>query len=48
MSNVSDYDQGCNESFQMAMKDYFEGKVDYDKAVENFTTSVKEKYPELN
>ncbi|MBQ9607326.1 MAG: carbohydrate ABC transporter substrate-binding protein [Lachnospiraceae bacterium] len=48
MSNISDYDQGCNESFQAAMKDYFEGKVDYDKAVSNFQTAVKEKYPELS
>ena len=48
MSNISDYDQGCNESFQTAMKDYFEGKVDYDKAVENFYTAVGEKYPELS
>ena len=48
MSKVSDYDQGCNESFQAAMKDYFEGKVDYDKAIANFQTSVKEKYPELS
>ncbi len=48
MSNISDYDQGCNESFQTAMKDYFEGKVDYDKAISNFQTSVKEKYPELS
>ena len=48
MSKISDYDQGCNESFQAAMKDYFEGKVDYDKAVQNFQTSVKEKYPELS
>lgn len=48
MSKISDYDQGCNESFQAAMKDYFEGKVDYDKAVANFQTAVKEKYPELS
>jgi hypothetical protein len=48
MSNISDYDQGCNESFQAAMKDYFEGKVDYDKAIANFQTAVKEKYPELS
>ncbi|MBO5552129.1 MAG: carbohydrate ABC transporter substrate-binding protein [Lachnospiraceae bacterium] len=48
MSKISDYDQGCNESFQAAMKDYFEGKVDYDKAIANFQTAVKEKYPELS
>ena len=48
MSNISDYDQGCNEEFQAAMKDYFEGSVDYDKAIENFYTAVETKYPELS
>ena len=48
LSNISEYDQGCNESFQAAMKDYFEGNVDsYDAALENFYKSVSEKYPEL-
>ena len=47
MSNVSDYDQGLNESFQGAMKDYFEGTVDKDTALENFYKSAMEKYPEL-
>ena len=49
LSNLSEYDQGCNESFQAAMKDYFEGNVDsYDEALENFYKSVSEKYPELS
>ena len=47
MSNLSDYDQGLNESFQSAMKDYFEGTVDKDKALENFYKSAIEKYPQL-
>lgn len=47
MSNISDYDQGLNESFQGAMKDYFEGTVDKDTALENFYKSALEKYPEL-
>lgn len=47
MSNASDYDQGLNESFQNAMKDYFEGTVDKKKALENFYKSAIEKYPEL-
>lgn len=47
MSNISDYDQGLNESFQAAMKDYFEGTVDKDTALENFYKSAIEKYPEL-
>ena len=48
LGNLSKYDQGCNESFQKAMKEYFEGRVEYDEAVENFKKMVKEKYPELN
>lgn len=47
MKNISDYDQGLNESFQTAMKDYFEGTVDKEKALENFYKSAIEKYPEL-
>ena len=47
MSNISKYDQGCNETFQAAMKDYFDGTVDYDTALENFYTNVITKYPAL-
>ena len=47
MSNAGAYDQGCNESFQGAFKDYFEGKVDKDTALDNFYKTVMEKYPEL-
>ena len=47
MSNISDYDQGLNESIQNAMHEYFEGTVDYDTALENFYMSATEKYPEL-
>ena len=47
MSNAGKYDQGCNESFQGAFKDYFEGTVDKDAALENFYKTVTEKYPEL-
>ena len=47
MSNISDYDQGLNESIQQAMHEYFEGEVDYNTALENFYTSAIEKYPEL-
>jgi len=47
-SNICEYDQGCNESFQAAMKDYFEGNYKtYDEALEAFYKSVSEKYPEL-
>ncbi|MCR5214157.1 MAG: ABC transporter substrate-binding protein [Eubacterium sp.] len=47
-SNICEYDQGCTESFQAAMKDYFEGNhASYDEALEAFYQSVTEKYPEL-
>ena len=49
LSNLSEYDQGCNESFQAAMKDYFEGNTaTYEEALDAFYTSVTEKYPELS
>jgi len=47
MSNITAYDQGCNEEFQKAMKAYFEGKSTKDEAIEAFYKAVKEKYPEL-
>ncbi len=47
MSNISPYDQGCNESFQAAFKDYFDGVVELETAKENFELAVTEKYPEL-
>ncbi len=47
MSNVSAYDQACNEEFQAAFKDYFDGNVDIDTAKANFETAIKEKYPEI-
>lgn len=48
MSNAGPYDQGCNEEFQGAMKDYFDGTVaDYDTALANFYQTIQTKYPEL-
>jgi hypothetical protein len=48
MSNTCPYDQGCNEAFQAAMKDYFTGTAaSYDAAVQAFQKAVKEKYPSL-
>jgi len=47
MSNAGPYDQGINEGMQTAFKDYYDGKVDEDKAKANFETAIKEKYPEL-
>lgn len=47
MKNISPYDQGLNEEFQKAMKDYFDGNVTKDKALENFYKAAIEKYPNL-
>ena len=47
LSNLSAYDQGCNEEFQNAMKNYFEGKATKDEALDLFYKAVTEKYPEL-
>ncbi len=47
LSNISKYDQGCNEEFQGAMKNYFDGNATYDEALQQFYTAIKEKYPEL-
>lgn len=48
LSNLSIYDQGCNEEFQNAMKNYFDGNATYDEALELFYKAVEEKYPELS
>ena len=47
LSNLSAYDQGCNEEFQNAMKNYFDGNATLDEALDLFYTAVEEKYPEL-
>ncbi len=47
LSKISPYDQGCNEEFQNAMKNYFEGNATQEEALELFHTAVVEKYPEL-
>lgn len=47
LSNLSIYDQGCNEEFQKAMKNYFEGNATLDEALDLFYKAVEEKYPEL-
>ena len=47
MSNISNYDQGCNEEFQGAMKNYFDGNASYDDALAQFKSAISEKYPEL-
>lgn len=47
LGNLSPYDQGCNEEFQNAMKNYFEGNASMEEALDLFYTAVEEKYPEL-
>ena len=47
LSDMSIYDQGCNEEFQNAMKNYFEGNASYDEALDLFYKAVVEKYLEL-
>jgi hypothetical protein len=44
---ASPYDQGVIEKMQSAMKDYFDGNADLDKAKANFETAIKEIYPEI-
>lgn len=49
LSNLSNYDQGCNEAFQGAMQDYFNGKYSsYDDAVAAFKDDISAKYPAVN
>lgn len=47
LSNLSAYDQGCNEEFQKAMKNYFLGKATKDEAIDMFKKAVHEKYPDV-
>ena len=47
LSNLSPYDQGCNDGFQKAMKNYFEGNATLEEALDLFYKGITEKYPEL-
>lgn len=47
LSNLSSYDQGCNEEFQKAMKDYFDGNATLDEALATFKKNIVIKYPNL-
>lgn len=47
ITTSSIYDQGLNEAISNSMKDYYDGTVDYDTALENFYKSAMERYPEL-
>ena len=47
-NKISAYDQGCNEKFQAAMKDYFLGNTSsYEDALAAFKTALSELYPTL-
>jgi len=46
-SKITPYDQGMTEKLQAAFKEYFDGKVTKDKALENFYTAILEQYPNL-
>ncbi len=48
LSNLSPYDQGCNEEFQNAMKNYFDGNATLDEALALFRKAVAEKYPDIS
>ncbi len=47
LSNQCAYDQGCNEEFQKAMKNYFDGNATLDEALEMFKKAIVEKYPDI-
>ncbi len=44
---LSAYDQGCVELLQNCFSDYFQGKIDFDKAKSNFETAIIERYPDI-
>jgi hypothetical protein len=48
ISNMGPDDQGLNESFQAAMKDYFTGNATKDEATEAFYKAAVEKYPDIS
>jgi len=47
LSNLSPYDQACNEEFQNAIQNYLDGKCTYEEALDLFYKGVIEKHPEL-
>ncbi|SHI71966.1 ABC transporter substrate-binding protein [Pseudobutyrivibrio xylanivorans] len=47
LSNISAYDQGCNEELQKAAKNYFQGNATKEEALDMFKKAIVEKYPEL-
>lgn len=47
LSNLSAFDQGCNEEFRAAMKNYFDGNATLDEALATFKKNIVIKYPSL-
>lgn len=47
LSNLSAYDQGCNEKIQSCMKDYFIGESSYEDALAKFKSEIKTVYPSV-
>ncbi len=45
LDNLTPYDQGCNEEFQNAMKNYFDGNATQEEALKLFYKAISEKYP---
>lgn len=48
MSHVTEYDNDLNEDFKKSMHSYFEGKTDYDTALEDFYSKALKKHKELS
>ncbi len=48
LKNMSIYDEICNFEFQTAMKEYFDGRTDYDSALDQFYKSVEKIHPDLS
>ena len=46
-SNQGAYDQGCNEEFQGAMRNYFQGNATKEEALDLFKKAIVERYPAL-
>ena len=48
LSNITAYDQGCNEKFQAAMKDWFDGNYkSYEEALADFHKKIGDKYSDI-
>ena len=47
LSNLSPYDQGCNEKLEEAMKNYLNGNGTLEESMDLFYKAVEEMYPEV-